>query len=323
VSASLCKLRIAPAGSTAAADAAGQVAAALVELIEPAADAVARFATADGWYVEAYYADPPDPAALSAELAALLGIAPPVVTAERVANENWVAISQAALPPVVSGRFVVHGSHDRGAVPRGPNAIEIDAGEAFGTAHHATTASCLLVIDRLARRSTFRRVLDLGCGSGVLAIAAARVWPRAKIDALDTDPAAVAVARANVRGNGASSVHVARTKGALRRIREPRNRYDLIVANILAGPLIALAPAIARAVHTDGTLVLSGILESEAREVRNTYLSHGFIVSAQLLSAGWATLTLIRTRPGNSPHRPSPARPRGHSRSRAAVRRSG
>ncbi len=294
-----------------------------MELIEPAADAVSRFVTVDGWYVEAYYTEPPDPEALSAELAALLGIAPPVVTAERVANENWVAISQAALPPVVAGRFIVHGSHDRGAVPHGPNAIEIDAGEAFGTAHHATTASCLLVIDRLARRRAFARVLDLGTGSGVLAIAAARVWPRARIDALDTDPAAVTVACANVRSNGASSVHVARTKGALRRIREPRKRYELIVANILARPLIALAPAIARAARTGGTMVLSGILESEAREVRNTYLAHGFTMSGQLLSAGWATLTLVRTRPGNSPHRPSPARPRGRSRSRAAVRRSG
>jgi ribosomal protein L11 methyltransferase len=298
------------------------VAAALVELIEPAADAVTRFATAGGWYVEAYYADPPDPAALSAELAALLGIAPPVVTAERVANENWVAISQAALPPVAAGRFIVHGSHDRRAVPRGPNAIEIDAGEAFGTAHHATTESCLIVIDRLARRYVFGRVLDLGCGSGVLAIAAARVWPRARIDALDTDPAAVAVARSNVRINGASSVHVARTKGALRRIREPRKRYELIIANILARPLIALAPAITRAVWTGGTLVLSGLLESEAREVRNTYLAHGFTLSGQLLSAGWATLALVRTRSGNSPRRPSPAPPPGRSRSRAGARRS-
>ena len=123
--------------------------------------------------VEAYFETAPDLAALTEALAGLgkPGVGTPVVVG--VPDENWVTISQAALPPITAGRFVVHGSHDRAKVGHLMGAIEIDAGEAFGTAHHATTLGCLLAIDRLTRRRPFERVLDLGCGSGVLAIAAA------------------------------------------------------------------------------------------------------------------------------------------------------
>jgi ribosomal protein L11 methyltransferase len=228
-------------------------------------------------------------------LAEFLLIAPPAATLEIVPDENWVELSQAALPPVAAGRFIVHGSHDRFSVPRGPRAIEIDAGEAFGTAHHATTLGCLIAIDRLARRRTFPRVLDLGCGSGVLAIAAQRVWRQASITALDNDPAAVSVAIANARRNGAASVRV-RLSGFAPGPLLGHGPYDLILANVLAGPLIAIAPAIAAAVAPGSTLVLSGLLTTEARQVRATYLSRGFELANASCMTGWATLILVRLR---------------------------
>ena len=158
-------------------------------------------APGDGWVVDAYY----EATIGLAEIADLIHGGPPVrrasITIEVVPDENWVAVSQAGLPPVVAGRFLVHGSHDRAIGRHKRDAIEIDAGEAFGTAHHATTLGCLIAIDRLTRARAFSRVLDLGCGSGVLAIAAARVLPKAAIIASDFDPEAVRVAGENVRKN--------------------------------------------------------------------------------------------------------------------------
>ena len=184
-------------------DAARSLAGALENLLDPAPDAVTQFEDGPGaWRVEAYFGGGADFAAIDAALTAALGGRLPALERTDVPDLNWVAISQEALPPVQAGRFIVHGSHDRGRVPHGPNAITIDAGEAFGTAHHATTLGCLMAIDRLTRSRAFRRVLDLGCGSGVLAIAAARALPRADVIATDSDPLAVAVAAANAKANG-------------------------------------------------------------------------------------------------------------------------
>lgn len=289
------------------ADTSQRVAAALQELIEPPADAVSRFETQSSggasWRVDAYFQTAPDAAApdaaeLAAELGRLLGIAPPALVREEVPAENWVTVSQAALPPVIAGRFTVHGSHDRSRVPRGPNAILIDAGEAFGTAHHATTMGCLIAIDRIARQCRPRRVLDLGSGSGVLAIAVKRALPRARVTASDIDPIAVAVARENARRNGALDiVHVVagglpRAGGAL--ARERSTRYDLVLANILAAPLITLAPRLAAAVAEGGALVLSGLLETQSRAVLGAYLPRGFRLERRMILAGWAALTLRR-----------------------------
>ena len=134
---------------------------ALENLIEPSPDALTQFEAGEGWLIEGYYQERPNLAALTRELGAALPFSPPPIGIEEVPDENWVAISQAALPPVSAGRFTVHGSHDLGKVPRGPNTLLIDAGEAFGTAHHATTQGCLLALDELTRRRSFDRVLDL------------------------------------------------------------------------------------------------------------------------------------------------------------------
>jgi ribosomal protein L11 methyltransferase len=291
---SLCKLSLRTTDAALARTFSG----ALDALIEPAPEAVTLFEDgADAWRIEAYFASPPDIRALAARLADVAGGAIPPLMLDDVPDLNWVAISQAALPPVSAGRFVVHGSHDRGRVPRGPNAIEIDAGEAFGTAHHATTQGCLEAIDRLTRRCAYRRVLDLGCGSGVLAIAAARALPNAEILATDSDPAAVAVAAANATTNGvARRIAFACATGLAQTTLHKAAPFDLIVANILAGPLRALAPDLAKALRRGGTLVLSGLLTLEAPQVASCYVAQGFRLLEHRRIASWSTLTLVRRR---------------------------
>ncbi len=247
------------------------------------------------WSVEAYFDTEPDFAALKNKLGAVtsptlldqLSLAP-------IPSENWVALSQAALPPVSAGRFIIHGSHDRRRVGRRPFAIEIDAGEAFGTAHHATTLGCLLALDRLTRqRRSFNTILDLGCGSAILAIAAAKALPRARITASDIDPQAVVVAQRNTKANGAAArielfAAAGLTTGALATSR----RFDLIFANILAAPLIELAAGLGRAIKPAGIAIISGLLNSQAREVIANYNAAGFNVLKHDRLGEWSTLVL-------------------------------
>lgn len=269
---------------------------AVQDLLEPPPDALTVFEDGpDRWKIEAYFDVAAGERDLAGELTSLVDWPLPPFETETVPELNWVAISQAALPPVHAGRFTVHGSHDRDRVPHGPNAILIDAGEAFGTAHHATTLGCLLAIDRLSRTPGFKNMLDLGCGSGVLAIAAAKAMPRMRICAADMDPQSVKVATDNVRLNGVGSRIALFVGNGLGHAKVRRRLpFDLLVANILAGPLIHLAPAIARAVTPGGTLVLSGILVPQAPEVIATYRAHGFTLRRHDRIAGWSTLTFNR-----------------------------
>lgn len=271
---------------------------ALSDLVEPPPDAVTTFESDDGWTVEAYYNEHPDSERLTKELGALLSFAVPQIEVVEVPDENWVAISQAALPPVTAGRFTIHGSHDRGLVPRGPNTLLIDAGEAFGTAHHATTQGCLMALDRVTRRRQFESVLDLGCGSGVLAIAAARALPGARIEASDNDPVAISVARTNARLNGVAGRIRMWVADGLPRSCVREGSYDLILANILADPLVALAQDVAWAVKPGGVVILSGLLVRQAEYVIAAYRSHGFSLVDHRRLAGWSTLTLIKDRKG-------------------------
>lgn len=270
---------------------------ALQDLLEPPPDALSVFETGPGvWVLEAYFNDGVGARDLDAELGGVLGEGLPTLARDWVPELNWVAMSQAALPPVAAGRFIIHGTHDIGRVARGPGAILIDAGEAFGTAHHATTHGCLLAIDRLTRSEAFDTVLDLGCGSGVLAIAMARAAPNARIIATDLDPQSVKVAAENMRVNGVGQ-RIATTVAAgvdhtwLRQ----SPPFDLIIANILAGPLVSLAKDIRRTLRRGGTLVLSGLLIPQAPEVIAAYRAQGFRLERHDRITGWSTLTLRRT----------------------------
>ncbi len=274
-------------------DAARSVAGFLSEALVPEPLAVTAFE--DGLTahkVEAYFNIAPDVTALDRALADLGVAGISAAVAEAVPDENWVSISQAALPPVIAGRFVVHGSHDAEKVGAARGAILIDAGEAFGTAHHATTLGCLLAIDRLARRGGFGSVLDLGCGTGVLAIAAARVLPHAHVIGSDIDPIATTVAIGNARVNGLGQRLRFVTATGLDHP-QLRGPHDLIIANILARPLIELAPRLRRAMRTGGRAVLSGLLVTQAAEVSAHYRAAGFVLERRQDIAGWSILTLV------------------------------
>ncbi len=274
------------------------LAGALQDLIEPPPDALTLFEskTAHGveWVIEAYYEELPDLAALATDLAAITGLAAPRIEASEVPSLNWVAMSQAALPPVYAGRFVIYGSHDAGRIARGPGAILVEAGEAFGTAHHATTYGCLLALDRLTRQGTFRTVLDLGCGTGVLAIAASRALPNAVILATDLDRQSVSVARANFAANGAAQrIKAVAASGFAHPEFRRRPPFELILANILAGPLMAMAGDFHRHTRADGRLILSGILIDQAPEVISAFAARGFALLSHERYAGWSTLILV------------------------------
>jgi ribosomal protein L11 methyltransferase len=265
------------------------------ELTAPEALAVSVFTSAAGFSIEAYYPRQADLTPLKPLLVDIYRFGLSSLTIEAVPDMNWVAVSQTALPMVLAGRFFIHGSHDRGLAHGSLNAIEIDAGEAFGTAHHATTAGCLIAISEIARTKNFRRVLDLGCGSGVLAIAAARAWPSARIWASDSDPRASAVAQRNIRINKvARRVRVITAAGFTHPLFYAARPFDLIVANILAEPLVRLAPVMRRYLGPDAAAILSGLLASQAQAVRAAYVAAGFKLHKHRQLFGWSTLTLRR-----------------------------
>lgn len=263
---------------------------------EPAPLAVTLFELhPPAFAVEAYFGEPPDLGEVALRLAELdPGLAD--ATLEQVPDQNWVALSQASLPPIAAGRFVVHGSHERDRFAMRLLAVEIEAGEAFGSGHNATTALCLEALDTLARRRRrLRRVLDLGCGSGVLAIAAARMAPAARVLAVDNDPVAVAIARQNARLNRVSGrVRVLQADGLHHPTLRRGGPFDVVLANILPGPLIGLAPPLRRAIGRAGTVVLSGLLDHQAREVAATWRANGFRLARRLQRAGWTALVLAK-----------------------------
>jgi ribosomal protein L11 methyltransferase len=205
---------------------------------------------------------------------------------------DWVVHSLKGLKPVRAGRFFVHGSHDRDKRRPHDLAIEIDAGQAFGTGHHGTTAGCLQMIGEIIRREHPRNALDLGTGSAVLAIGIAKLSP-IPVLATDIDPIATAVAQENVVKNGvATRVHTATATGFHHPAMRNAAPFDLIVANILARPLMQLAPAMRRHLTRGGSLILSGILDSQRDKVLAAYRTQGIFHQRTLHREGWVTLHL-------------------------------
>lgn len=231
----------------------------------------------------------------SARLLALLreaGAAPDDAAVEPVRAADWEAQSLASFPPVSVGRFTIHGAHE--TPPRQRYVISVDAGPAFGSGRHETTQGCLLALDWFARRRRLRRALDVGTGSGILAVAAARLWP-ARVLALDNDPVAVAAARATVRRNGLSR-RVAVIRGEGFRVASVRRlgRADLIVTNIRPKPIAAMAPGFARHLQPGGAAVLSGLLATEETLVLAAFRTRGLRLRRRIRLGAWVTLILTR-----------------------------
>jgi ribosomal protein L11 methyltransferase len=297
-----------------------QAAATLATLLEsllwPPAEAVTVLqgdAEADWWTVEAIFATPPGERDLSHALE-MAGLDAATLAAVTLPEVDWVRASLERLTAVKAGRFVIHGSHDRGRHPHASVAIEIDAGTAFGTGHHGTTLGCLIALDAILKRRRPRRVLDVGSGTGVLAIAAA-LASHAQVVASDIDPEAVRVTRDNARLNGAR-VTAWRAAGAGAQAIRGHAPYELILANILARPLVSLAGCLRKISAAGGTVVLSGLQIDQERWVAAAYRDHGFRLIRRIRIDGWSTLVLrpVALRPSGGDVRP---RPCGGSRSGA------
>jgi ribosomal protein L11 methyltransferase len=243
----------------------------------------------DVWRIDAFPTESDEVAAL---LEVLGGFPALSVVNERLADADWLAMALSGLPPVRAGRFFIFGVHDRGRAPVNAVPLRIEAGAAFGTGHHGTTVGCLLAYDRLLRARRFQRVLDVGCGTGVLGIAAARTGSR-RVAGTDIDRVSVRIARENAKVNAAKVrfVHAAGLDHPAVRADAP---YDLVFANILARPLIGLAQDIKGALNPGGVAILSGLLRTQERAVKAAYLSRGFRVERRLHRDAWATLVLRR-----------------------------
>ncbi len=260
--------------------------------------AVTRVA-AGGWRLAIYVEGRPDRGELTARIAvaaACIGIEAPAVTIEKVPDIDWVGHVHARTPPIRAGRFYVHGSHVAEPVPDGCVGILMDAGPAFGTGDHQSTRGCLIALDRLAQGRPMAKILDLGCGSGILSIAAARIWP-ADIIAADVDPDAVAMTGRCAQANGvAGRIAAVRSRGFQNRKLRAGAPFDLVLANILARPLVRLAPAIARHLAPGGRVILSGLLDGQGPAVLDAYRAHGLANAERIALDEW--LTLVISGPG-------------------------
>ena len=246
----------------------------------------------DEWLIHAYFEREPT----DGEIARLagLGSGPPEI--EKLGEEDWVTLSQAGLQPIRAGRFTVHTP----TYPPDPERInfEVDAGLAFGTGQHATTSGCLAALDRLEREGArFANIADIGTGTGLLAFAALELWPETKCIATDVDPIAIDVARDNAAINGvklgmrAGELLLAIADGMDSALLAARAPFDLIIANILAGPLIELAPDFAHALPPGGTIILAGLLDTQADAVAEAYEAERFAL-VERGSGEWTVLVL-------------------------------
>jgi ribosomal protein L11 methyltransferase len=244
--------------------------------------------------LEVYFANAPDQARVRAIVATSVGdVCAQSVTFETISARDWIAESLAGLHPVSAGRFMIHGAHDRDKVRANHIGIEIEAALAFGTGHHGTTRGCLIALEEILKVHHPRHVLDVGTGSGVLAIAAARARHQ-RVLASDIDRDAVAVARANAVANKAGpSITVVRAGGlSAQRFRSPR--FDLVFANILLVTLKSLAKPMARLLAPNAHVVLSGLLPHQANAAASIYRAHGLTLQRRVALDGWATLVLVR-----------------------------
>jgi ribosomal protein L11 methyltransferase len=208
---------------------------------------------------------------------------------------DWLAENRASFRPIRAGRFFVHPTFFEGTPPAGSLAIALDAATAFGSGAHGTTRGCLLALDSIAQRRRPHRILDLGCGSGILAIAMARAWRRPVL-AVDIDAEAVRMTRVNVRRNGVGAlVRAGAGAGFATPLLKRAGRFDLIAANILARPLVTMAPALASALAPGGEALLSGLLTHQEAQVTAAYRAQGLRLTRRIRIETWSTLIVRRS----------------------------
>ena len=241
------------------------------------------------WRIDAFPNDADDARGIEARLKAHDGL---TVIVEKLADADWLAMSLSGLPPVRAGRFFVYGAHDQGIVPNNTVNLKIDAGAAFGTGHHGTTVGCLIAFDELLKKERFERVLDVGCGTGVLAIAAAKTGSKVAVGT-DIDQPSVRIANENAKLNMADARFVHAFGLNDRKVRQ-HGPYDLVFANILAPPLVSLSQDIKNALSLGGVAILSGLLRTQERRVSAAYLSRGFILERRIHRDAWSALVLRR-----------------------------
>ncbi|MFN6934696.1 MAG: 50S ribosomal protein L11 methyltransferase [Tsuneonella sp.] len=252
----------------------------------------------DDWFVEAYLPHKPNDRDQK-RLAALFGRKPPKLHIARVAAQDWVTVSQQGLDPIVAGPFRVRTAD----FPLEDGTIDfvIPASQAFGTGHHATTQGCLAMLAEMKARGTVvRNLADIGTGTGLLAFAALRLWPRAMATASDIDPVCTGVVEDNARSNamrmgpGFGALTMIIADGMDDPLLQARGPYDLLIANILAGPLVELAPDFAAVVPPGGNVLLAGLLETQETKVRAAYRRAGFRLAARIVNGDWSILWLRR-----------------------------
>jgi ribosomal protein L11 methyltransferase len=247
------------------------------------------------WRLDVYTEDEPDAALIAAIRALVPSAATVAPTVEQLSDEDWVAMSQAGLEPIREGRFIVHTEAHPVAAGGDERAYLINAGQAFGTGHHHTTAGCLAMLDALGDRC-FQRVIDLGTGTGLLAFAARHLWPDARVLATDIDPVAIEVTRENAVLNQVERIDLIVADGARAPGIAEAAPYDLIIANILAGPLVAMAPEIAAIAAPHAVLILSGLLTTQADKVRAAYEAVGCAIAAADTRGDWTILRLAASK---------------------------
>jgi ribosomal protein L11 methyltransferase len=266
---------------------------ALENALEPFGEAMSSFETDNGagWLIDVIGENKPTAKAVAA---ALKPIGKYRAEIGRVPDKNWLLESRRGLPEFTIGPFFFYGSHFKGKVPKGKIGLEIDAGMAFGTGRHETTKCCLLALARLAKTRKFKKPLDMGTGTGILGFAASRLW-NVDVLAADNDADSVRVSRENAGINKlAKQVRVVRSDGYRAKAVRDGAPYDLVVANILANPLIQLAPGLARVLKKDGIAVLSGLLREQEKDVLAAHEAVGLRLDFSLHLNDWAVLVLAK-----------------------------